>query len=96
MQELLGCKGLTEASDKILKGTLFTNCDYECFPGLRDVVEEMIILKELRNFSCINTDIKTTEFCQGIKGWREETSTSPSSRHLGHYKAALLDDELTK
>ena len=56
MQELFGNKGLTEASDQILEGTLFANCDYyECFPKEQEFFEEMIIPKELRKLSRINT-----------------------------------------
>jgi hypothetical protein len=30
----------------------------------------------------------------GFKNWRERTSTSPSGRHLGHYRAIITDDML--
>ena len=30
-----------------------------------------------------------------MKEWKETTSTSPSGRHLGHYKTALLDNRVT-
>ena len=30
----------------------------------------------------------------GFKTWRETTSTSPSGRHLGHYRALVTDDTL--
>ena len=30
-----------------------------------------------------------------VKEWKETTSTSPSGRHLGHYKTALFDDWIT-
>ena len=29
---------------------------------------------------------------QGFSKWKESTSTSPSYRHLGHYKALLVSD----
>ena len=29
---------------------------------------------------------------QGFKKWKESTSTSPSNRHLGHYKSFLVSD----
>ena len=33
----------------------------------------------------------------GFKKWRENSTTSPSGRHLGHYKAFLVyDDEKDK
>ena len=38
----------------------------------------------------IATLITDQEFRQGIKRWKERTSTSPSGRHLGHYHAQIL------
>lgn len=38
----------------------------------------------------IATLITDQEFSQGIKRWKERTSTSPSGRHLGHYHAQIL------
>jgi hypothetical protein len=32
--------------------------------------------------------------CKGFLNWKETTSTSPSGRHLGHYKAILQDPTL--
>ena len=31
---------------------------------------------------------------QGFQNWKDTTSTSPSNRHLGHYKALLVSDSL--
>jgi hypothetical protein len=31
---------------------------------------------------------------QGFKKWKERTSTSPSGRHLGHYKSWIQDNTL--
>jgi hypothetical protein len=44
----------------------------------------------------IDDDINYEEFEKGFKCWPEETSTSPSGRHLGHYKALLVPDGLPK
>lgn len=38
----------------------------------------------------ISISITPRDFQQGIKKWRERTSTSPSGRHLGHYHAESL------
>jgi hypothetical protein len=43
----------------------------------------------------ISATISDDDFQQTVKKWKESTSTSPSGRHLGHYKAALLDDDIT-
>ena len=31
----------------------------------------------------------------GYKKWKEKTSTSPSNRHLGHYKSLLAADVIS-
>ena len=43
-----------------------------------------------------NATISLKDFRQKMKKWRESTSTSPSGRHLGHYKAcvAVIDKKL--
>ena len=33
---------------------------------------------------------------EGFKKWREKTNTSPSLRHLGHYKCLLIPDNNNK
>ena len=40
----------------------------------------------------INDDFSYTELTRAIKKWAERTSTSPSGRHLGHYKVILADN----
>ena len=44
----------------------------------------------------MNMEITEDDFRKGIKEWKETTSTSPSNQHLGHYKVALQDLELTQ
>jgi len=95
MQDLLGFHGLTQAADQILRGTLFENYDTDCFPGVKEFVSAMMIPKEMTNLTKINTEISEADLTKGIRGWKESTSTSPSGRHLGHYKASLRGKELT-
>lgn len=40
----------------------------------------------------LDDEITESEFWNGFKKWREATSTSPSGRHLGHYKVLLIPD----
>jgi hypothetical protein len=42
----------------------------------------------------IPTLITTAELIEGIKKWKERTSTSPSGRHLGHLKAMLANQKM--
>jgi hypothetical protein len=37
----------------------------------------------------IPDNITFEEFCAGLSSWNERTTTSPSGRHLGHYKILL-------
>ena len=40
----------------------------------------------------ISLKISREEIRKGFRLWRESTSTSPSGRHLGHYKSFVGDD----
>lgn len=42
----------------------------------------------------ISTEITTDDVRKGFKSWAESTSTSPSKRHLGHFKALIQDPKL--
>jgi hypothetical protein len=44
---------------------------------------------ELRDAPPIRTEVTVEEYSKAIKRWDERTSTSPSGRHLGFYKALL-------
>jgi hypothetical protein len=41
----------------------------------------------------ISSSISLTDFISAIKAWNEKTSTSPSGRHLGHYKLLVKSYE---
>jgi hypothetical protein len=43
-------------------------------------------LSDGNNLPTIDSGITYEEFIAGINKWKESTSTSPSGRHLGHYK----------
>ncbi len=40
----------------------------------------------------IDANISMEDFTQGIKKWKERTTTSPSGRHLGHLHVLLAPD----
>ena len=40
----------------------------------------------------IRDTITKEDIKRGYKKWRESTSTSPSSRHLGYYKSIIASD----
>ena len=40
--------------------------------------------------------ISLEDFKKCVQRWKETASTSPAARHLGHYKTAILDDEVAQ
>jgi hypothetical protein len=51
-------------------------------------------ISDQKNLPPIDSEIKFEEFCKALKKWREETSTSPSNRHLGHLKVLLVKEKI--
>ena len=45
-----------------------------------------------RKLPTLPTDLTERDISQGFRVWKEITSTSPSNRHLGHYKSLLSPD----
>ena len=59
--------------------------------------ELQVFLEECRRpdeVKPISTTISVEQFIRTVKDWKESTSTSPSGRHLGHYRTAILDDKI--
>jgi hypothetical protein len=80
LAELLSWEGDTHAADLILRGE-YTNDELE------DVTQ--LLLKHCESVSpldAIEPEITLAAFTGKLRIWRESTSTSPSGRHLGHYK----------
>lgn len=71
----------TEAAEAILAGHYNKQIQV---PNCDDLIRKCKAITELDNLPCT---ITTEEFCGKIKSWRESTTTSPSGRHLGRYKA---------
>lgn len=42
----------------------------------------------------ISSDTNRDEFKSAFRKWAEKTSTSPSGRHLGHYKVLIHTDDI--
>jgi hypothetical protein len=40
----------------------------------------------------MDCEIRKQTFVATLRAWAEKTSTSPSGRHLGHYKCFLIDN----
>ena len=61
---------------------------------LREFLASFQIPDTILSADPIPTDISEADITRGFKAWRESTSTSPSGRHLGHYKALIQDPTL--
>jgi hypothetical protein len=61
---------------------------------LREFLASFAIPKNVKEAEAIKPEISVNDFVYGIKHWSEKTSTSPSGRHLGHYKSIIQDPVL--
>lgn len=95
LANLLGTAGLTEAGKQIIDGTLFNCLDESNFPELSTFLAQLAMPEDIKSMDPIPTEITVDEYHKGFRSWRETTSTSPSGRHLGIYKALLALDHIT-
>jgi hypothetical protein len=87
----LGFEGTNDASINLLKGKLptsFSTCD-----DTTQLILEKFMLPP--TIPPLDSNITFCEFKNALKKWDEHTTTSPSGRHLGHYRV-LLQDVLDK
>jgi DNA-binding transcriptional MerR regulator len=61
---------------------------------LQELLRSFQIPDKVKQMRHIKTSMSAEDIAKGISGWKEKTSTSPSGRHLGHYKAIIKDDTL--
>jgi hypothetical protein len=81
LAEILSWEGDTHAANLILRGE-YSNDE------LDDITQ--LLLKHCQYVSspdAIKPELSLAEFTGKLRIWRESTSTSPSGRQLGHYKA---------
>jgi hypothetical protein len=88
LREWLGKCGETETGQALLKG--------ELRPVLEEnasFAETQLVLDLLQPFDPpadpVSVQITSSDFKSFFRKWKETTSTSPSGKHLGHYKALL-------
>ena len=62
--------------------------------ALKEFLASFCVPESVREQDPIDTTISTDDVIKGFKLWSEGTSTSPSRRHLGHYKALIQDPQL--
>ena len=91
--DMVGYSGLTDEADAIVEGDCI---EYLGIPMSR---ESQVFLEECRRplpVKPIDTVISVADYIKTVKEWKETTSTSPSGRHLGHYRTAILDSDIVK
>jgi Reverse transcriptase (RNA-dependent DNA polymerase) len=61
---------------------------------LREFLSSFSTPQSVRESSPIHTSVEAADVKRGFGKWRETTTTSPSGRHLGHYRAIIQDETL--
>ena len=95
LSQLLGSSGLSHTCNDILSGTLFDVKDTSVFPELSAFLTELAIPEEYKKAETISHEIPVEEYRKRLRKWKEATSTSPSGRHLGIYRALLASEQIT-
>ncbi|KAI2489452.1 hypothetical protein MHU86_25143 [Fragilaria crotonensis] len=62
--------------------------------ALKEFLASFTIPPSVQTHPPICTELSEDDVIKGFRRWRETTSTSPSGRHLGHYKALVQDSTL--
>lgn len=89
MVSALGYNGTIPLSAEALQDVPVVTTD----PGTIAIMDK---LTDGNHLPLLKDEISYAEFCKGLRKWKEATSTSPSGRHLGHYKALLTADGADK
>jgi hypothetical protein len=71
----------TPQAEEVLAGTYTTNV------GIPQCTALLQACKAIADLDTIPTELTMDDFHGKIQAWKETTSTSPSGRHLGRYKA---------
>ena len=83
MEELLGEAATSAVADDILDG----NPDMEWLNQQDEAVKAILSNMKKLTEEPIDIELTTDDVASGFAKWKEETSTSPSECHLGHYKS---------
>jgi hypothetical protein len=88
-QEEFQYEGISAAVDRLLDGE-YNIDNANVSKGARTLLEK---LGDGQKLPRLKDGVSYEEFTKGIKKWSEGTSTSPSGRHLGHYRCLFVNDE---
>ena len=80
-------------SESILNGTADLS-NLHLSASIHDCIQEMCFPPGEDGSGPVSNIISPEDFSNGFKLLSEDLSSSPSGHHIGHYKAALGDDEL--
>jgi hypothetical protein len=70
-----------------------TALDTDNYPTMTSGATTLLtLLSNNKRLPPISTKIPLADFSKGLRRWAEGTSTSPSGRHLGHYRCLFADD----
>lgn len=100
--EAITFKGISLSADQLLSGTIPPDWDTDHTPLLNDfllsfsgpVVSEPTSNSQAQTEQPIEQEVTEEDILYGFKSWKEKTSTSPSGRHLGHYRSLIQDETL--
>ena len=93
MHDALSFTSLSSASQQLLRGELPPEWKVDD-AQLRELLASFAIPEHVRDQPPINTTVTADGVTHCFKAWKEATSTSPSGRHLGHYKAIISNSTL--
>ena len=85
---------LSREASELLSGTIPTHWYGDDPSTLREFLTSFAIPDSVKTAGLISTEITTDDVLRGFKKWKETTSTSPSGRHLGHYKTLIQNPTL--
>ena len=93
--------GISLSADQLLSGTIPPEWDTDHTPLLNDFLlsfarpdQSEAIPNTSPEDTFIEQGVKEDDIHYGFKSWKEKTSTSPSGRHLGHYRSLIQDKTL--
>ena len=90
MVEQLGYMARTPAAQKILQGQYTYDGKVDAFTN-----QFFQLIGERQQLQPLDISVSTGDFVGYWKGCRERTSSSPSQRYFGHYKAAAHSSTLS-
>ena len=93
IHDALSFTSLSPESEDLLKGIIPTEWHGDN-TLLREFLASFQIPDTVLAAPPISTAVSCEDIIHGFGGWKESTSTSPSGRHLGHYKALIQDPML--